>query len=129
HLGLSLAGRGWGGAAAMDTRASAPRAHTIHLSFLDPAIRPGPGGRQARRRPVPHPAHRPRNAPRGRCGPPRDARSHLMARILVVDDHALNRTFLRSLLAHYGHEIAEAADGEDALRILREKSQDLVISD
>jgi CheY-like chemotaxis protein len=52
-----------------------------------------------------------------------------MARILVVDDHALNRTFLRSLLAHFGHEIAEAADGEDALRILREKPQDLVISD
>jgi CheY-like chemotaxis protein len=38
-----------------------------------------------------------------------------MARILVVEDRAMNREFLVTLLGYYGHTLAEAADGNDAL--------------
>lgn len=52
-----------------------------------------------------------------------------MARLLVVDDRAPNRDFVRSLLAYYGHEVAEAADGVEALDALQRKGFDLVFTD
>lgn len=52
-----------------------------------------------------------------------------MARILVVDDRALNRDLLRSLLGHFGHHVSEAADGLEALEALGREAFDLVISD
>lgn len=51
------------------------------------------------------------------------------ARILVVDDEAQIRKFLRiSLLAH-GYDVTEAARGEDALHKLTEDGADLVVLD
>jgi PAS domain S-box-containing protein len=52
-----------------------------------------------------------------------------MARILVVDDHVLNRTFLNSLLTHFGHDVSEAGDGVEALAALRKAPHDLLITD
>ncbi|NML61731.1 EAL domain-containing protein [Massilia sp. RP-1-19] len=51
------------------------------------------------------------------------------ATILIVDDHVLNREFLRTLLGYGGHHLVEAATGPDALRIIKEHKPDLVISD
>ena len=51
------------------------------------------------------------------------------ATILIVDDHVLNREFLRTLLGYGGHRLVEAANGPDALKIVREHKPDLVISD
>jgi len=34
-----------------------------------------------------------------------------MAKILIVDDNALNRKLLASILHHEGHETLEAVDG------------------
>ena len=52
-----------------------------------------------------------------------------MASILVIDDDAPMRRFVRHALAKHGHDLAEASDGAQALRILAERPIDLVITD
>lgn len=52
-----------------------------------------------------------------------------MATILAVDDRAINREFLSTLLAYGGHEVLQAADGAEALELVRSKRPDLVITD
>ena len=53
----------------------------------------------------------------------------MTAEILVVDDEPAVRTTLRSMLEHLGHKVAEARDGDEALRILRQRSFALAIVD
>jgi two-component system, cell cycle sensor histidine kinase and response regulator CckA len=50
-------------------------------------------------------------------------------RVLVVDDHAINRKLLRVMLGSGGHETVEAADGVEALEHLQGGGFDAVISD
>jgi DNA-binding NarL/FixJ family response regulator len=51
-------------------------------------------------------------------------------RILIVDDHDLFRTGLRNLLEEQGvHIVAEAANGGEALRYVRELAPDVVVMD
>jgi diguanylate cyclase len=52
-----------------------------------------------------------------------------MARILVVDDLAANRSLLSTVLRYMGHEPMEAADGDEALAAVRHAPPDLVICD
>ena len=52
-----------------------------------------------------------------------------MATILVVDDRAINRQFLVTLLAYAGHVVVEASDGVEALAKMRIERPGLVISD
>lgn len=52
-----------------------------------------------------------------------------MARILVVDDEALFRQTLRSMLEAAGHVVAEAADGEECLRRYRAARPDVIMMD
>ena len=52
-----------------------------------------------------------------------------MAFILVVDDDAMLRTTLRSILERAGHEVAEAADGKLGLASYRARRPDLVLID
>lgn len=52
-----------------------------------------------------------------------------MARILIIDDDSLVRFALVLMLEHEGHEVMEAANGHDAIRIFRECQPDLVIAD
>lgn len=52
-----------------------------------------------------------------------------MATILVVDDHALNRQFLVTLLGQHGHHVLEASDGHEAVESARANHPDLVITD
>lgn len=52
-----------------------------------------------------------------------------MARILVVDDDALDRMILDSLVAQAGHEPVFAEEGEAALALYREEDFDLVVTD
>ena len=52
-----------------------------------------------------------------------------MAKILVVDDTAVNRTLLVSLIGYSGHQALEAADGAEALALVRSERPELVISD
>lgn len=52
-----------------------------------------------------------------------------LAKILIVDDHAVNREFLATVLKHGGFAIVEALDGWSALELARAESPDLIISD
>ncbi|MES2831019.1 MAG: response regulator [Pseudomonadota bacterium] len=52
-----------------------------------------------------------------------------MATILVVDDNAVNRAFLVTLLGYGKHRLLEAADGVEGLAVLQQERPDLVISD
>jgi diguanylate cyclase (GGDEF)-like protein len=52
-----------------------------------------------------------------------------MARILVVDDIAVNRDFVATLLRYDGHTLDEAVDGEDALAQVRALRPELVVCD
>jgi adenylate cyclase len=49
--------------------------------------------------------------------------------ILVVDDDAVNRQLLMTLLEREGHRVAVAENGADALRILRDRPYDVVLLD
>ena len=52
-----------------------------------------------------------------------------MAKILIVDDRPTNRQFLATLLGYGNHRLLEAADGAEALKLVREERPDIVISD
>ncbi len=52
-----------------------------------------------------------------------------MATILIVDDRPVNRQFLATLLGYTGHKIVEAADGVEALEVVRRERPDLAIVD
>ncbi|MCC7536182.1 MAG: sigma-54-dependent Fis family transcriptional regulator [Deltaproteobacteria bacterium] len=52
-----------------------------------------------------------------------------MARILVVDDQRNMRTTLGMMLRGAGHEVEEAADGDDAIERLERETLDLVVTD
>lgn len=52
-----------------------------------------------------------------------------MASILIVDDEAPIRLFLRRVLEEHGHEIREAANGHSGLALYRKAPADVVITD
>jgi PAS domain S-box-containing protein len=52
-----------------------------------------------------------------------------MPTILIVDDRPANREFLMTLLGYGGHRLLEAADGDEALAIVRQERPDLVVTD
>ncbi|WP_017934457.1 response regulator transcription factor [Nocardioides sp. Iso805N] len=52
-----------------------------------------------------------------------------MARVLVVDDDLTVREVLASYLRAHRHDAVEAGDGEEALRLMRERPADLVVLD
>jgi signal transduction histidine kinase/DNA-binding response OmpR family regulator len=52
-----------------------------------------------------------------------------MATILIVDDRPTNREFLVTLLGYGGHRLLEAADGAEALALVRAERPDLVMAD
>jgi DNA-binding NtrC family response regulator len=51
------------------------------------------------------------------------------ARVLIVEDEAGIRLALSGLLRREGYEVAQASDGREAERLLRESSYDLVLTD
>ncbi len=51
------------------------------------------------------------------------------ASILIVDDHVLNREFLRTLLGFGGYRLLQASNGVEALAIVHADRPDLIISD
>jgi len=52
-----------------------------------------------------------------------------VATVMVVDDVAANRDIVRMLLGYRGHDVIEARDGADALRLAHEHHPDVVVSD
>jgi serine phosphatase RsbU (regulator of sigma subunit)/CheY-like chemotaxis protein len=52
-----------------------------------------------------------------------------MATVLVVDDDAPSREFMRTLLSFRGHTVEQAADGDSALAMAARRPPDAVITD
>lgn len=52
-----------------------------------------------------------------------------MGNILIVDDRAINREYLCTLLKHAGHSVYEAENGDEALTAIKKQTPDLVITD
>jgi CheY-like chemotaxis protein len=52
-----------------------------------------------------------------------------MSKILIAEDNPVNRELLRELLEMRGHTVAEACDGEEALRSIEQTQPDLVLLD
>ena len=50
-------------------------------------------------------------------------------KILIVDDDFSNLSLMKTILVHNGYAVAEAANGENALKILKSEPIDLIISD
>ncbi len=50
-------------------------------------------------------------------------------KILVTDDEASTRVLLRSLLTRGGHQVVEAADGLEALKVFEREQPDMVLLD
>ena len=62
--------------------------------------------------------------------PPPAADTPLRAlRVLVVDDHPINRLVASRHLAVAGHHVGEAADGEQALALLQSADWDMILMD
>ena len=52
-----------------------------------------------------------------------------MARVLVIDDDEEHRTLLRAMLEGAGHQVQEAEDGVEGLRLFGQGRPDLVFTD
>ena len=52
-----------------------------------------------------------------------------MARVLVIDDDEITRTLVRSMLTGEGHELEEAHDGVEGLRLFGKNPPDVVLTD
>jgi PAS domain S-box-containing protein len=52
-----------------------------------------------------------------------------MAKILIIDDRPLNRQFLTTLLGYQHHQLSEASDGAEGLRVARDERPALIICD
>jgi DNA-binding NarL/FixJ family response regulator len=52
-----------------------------------------------------------------------------MSRILIVEDHAVLRRGYKTILIAAGHEVFEAADGEEAVREAERVNPDLILLD
>ncbi len=52
-----------------------------------------------------------------------------MARILIVDDCAVNREVLETVLRYGGHDVLEAVNGAAALEVARRHRPSLIITD
>lgn len=70
-----------------------------------------------------------RREPHSRGGGSMRARTQQKRRIVLVEDDAWIRTFLRDVLNDEGFEVREAADGRTGLRMCREDPPDLVLLD
>jgi two-component system, cell cycle response regulator DivK len=49
--------------------------------------------------------------------------------VLLVEDNEDNRTIYTTILRHFGHEVAEAATGEEGIRLARELRPAVILMD
>ena len=49
--------------------------------------------------------------------------------VLLVEDNEDNRTVYRTILEHFGYGVVEARNGEDGVKMARERRPDLILMD
>lgn len=70
-----------------------------------------------------------RRTPRGAAAPARPSPPAARPCVLVAEDHDDTRQLLRLLLEQRGFDVVEAADGEEAVRLVESERPDLVLLD
>lgn len=55
--------------------------------------------------------------------------AHFDSKVLVVEDNEENREIYSTILRHYGYDVTEATNGEDALRLARELRPAVILLD
>ncbi len=50
-------------------------------------------------------------------------------KVLIVEDSAGTRSFMKVVLEGYGHQVLEASDGEEAIKIAGHEQLDLILMD
>jgi CheY-like chemotaxis protein len=50
-------------------------------------------------------------------------------RVLIIEDNKKNRLLTRDILEYYGYEVIEANDGQEGLKLARQKLPDLILMD
>ena len=50
-------------------------------------------------------------------------------KVLIAEDYADTRTMMRYLLQHFGYEVLEAADGQEAVNLTQSNHPDLILMD
>ena len=50
-------------------------------------------------------------------------------KVLIAEDYADTRTMMRYLLQHFGYDVLEAADGQEAVDKTKENEPDLILMD
>ena len=60
---------------------------------------------------------------------PPDARRPRELRVLVVDDHPINRSLIARMVRLLGHHAEEAAGGREAIRLARDTRYDVILMD
>jgi CheY-like chemotaxis protein len=53
----------------------------------------------------------------------------MQRKVLVVEDYADTRLFMKFLIESYGYQVCEATDGLDALEIIKHHFPDLILMD
>lgn len=53
----------------------------------------------------------------------------MVKKILIVEDDELNRKLFQSILHEAGYDVLAAADGDEAIEIMRKESIDLILLD
>jgi YesN/AraC family two-component response regulator len=53
----------------------------------------------------------------------------MMAKILVIDDETCIRKSLRNLFETNGHEVMDAGDGKEGMKLYKEFGPDLIVTD
>lgn len=61
--------------------------------------------------------------------PPQQQRTHMGARILLVEDYDKTRLMIAHLLRRAGYQVTPAAQGESAINLLQSEQFDLVLAD
>ena len=52
-----------------------------------------------------------------------------LSTVLLVEDNEDNRTIYTTILRHVGHEVIEASNGEDGIRLARERQPAVILMD
>lgn len=50
-------------------------------------------------------------------------------KVMIVEDYADTRTMMKYLLQHFGYEVLEAADGQEAVDQVQQNQPDLILMD
>src|SRR5919205_3310959 len=87
------------------------------------------GSSRPGRVPISMMSRRPHHSTRGRRETPPERRREPALRVLVIDDEQDILALCRVTLAHAGHEVLQACDADEGMRLARDERPDVILLD